>query len=102
MNPSVQSKIKGAFKDEHWAEARRIIKALHGDVDKDDLPYATCTAGDVHAAQLFCIAVVENEKDIAQFPKFSEYMATVKGGGGTKRAGGSVEDLEKASAEAGQ
>ena len=88
--------IKGEFKDEHWTEARRIIKALHADVHKEDFPFATCTPpSEVHAAQLFCIAVVENEQHIAQIPKFSEYMATVKEGGGIKRVGEPLEDLEK-------
>ena len=68
---------------------------MHADVQKDDLPYATCTPGEVHAAQLFCTAVVENEKYIAQIPKFSEYMATVKEGGGIKRVGDPLEELEK-------
>ena len=69
---------------------------MHTDVQKEDLPFATCTPpSEVHAAQLFCIAVVENEQHIAQIPKFSEYMATVKEGGGIKRVGEPLEELEK-------
>ena len=41
--------------------------------------------------------VVENEKDVANIPRFSEYMAQVKGG--VKRAGESVESLEAAAKE---
>ena len=86
--------IKGEFEDAHWTRARAIIKATHGNVSPEDLPSPMDETSYLQAAQQYCTAVVENEADAAEIPKYSEYLAHVKSG--VKRAGDSVEDLEEA------
>ena len=62
-------------------------------VSSEDLPVTMGTTDETHAAQQYCTAVVENEGEIDKMPKYSEYMAHVKGG--VKRAGEDVGQLEE-------
>ena len=58
-----------------------------------DLLSNASTTAEIHAAQLYCTAVVENERDVGNMPRASEYMAMVKG---IKKPGEAVENLEAA------
>ena len=70
-------------------------------MDASDLPTPTTTSTEIQAAQQYCTAVVENEKEAANIPRYSEYMAKLRGGG-VKRNGDSVEDLEAAAKDEGK
>ena len=84
--------LKGEFRGDYWAQARSIIRDGLGEVEARDLPTHTTEATELRAAQMYCTAVVENASQLAQMPRFSEYMETVTKG--IKRSGGSAEDLE--------
>ena len=84
--------LKGEFRRDYWAQARSIIRDGLGEVEACDLPTHTTESTELRAAQMYCTAVVENASQLAQIPRFSEYMETVTKG--IKRAGGSAEDLE--------
>ena len=96
-DPLRRIELKGAFEDAHWSRARAIIKATHGNVSPADMPSPMDETSYLQAAQQYCTAVVENEADAAEIPRYSEYLAHVKSG--VKRAGDSVEDLEAAAAK---
>ena len=86
--------LKGNFDDGHWARARAIIQALDGNVEDADIPRPASTADEIHAAQQYCTAVVENEAEAGKFPKFSQFMAQVREGG-VKRVGSDITGLEE-------
>ena len=71
--------LKGGFEDEHWADARKIIKGQLKAVTAEDLPSSSLQEQyEITAAKLYCTAVVENKDEIDKIPKFSAFMQNVR------------------------
>ena len=76
----VPIQVKDEFQSEHWTEARTIIKSRFSDSNPENMPNPTGLSSreDITAAQLYCLAVVENPNDLEKMPRYVDYMEHVR------------------------